>query len=69
MTAPATPAPLLLPLPGVLVCVACGDQRPAGTTPSDARALGWRVWNGPTLSGRPSEVVICPTCIAPGGPG
>ena len=65
-----TPRPagdLLLPLPGVLVCDLCPTSRPAESTDSDARALGWRVWRGHSLTGAWIDVVLCPDCVD-GGP-
>lgn len=59
---------LLLPLPGLLVCDLCPEQRPSESSDSDARALGWRVWRGYTLTGQWSEVVLCPACVAGGHP-
>ena len=39
----------------------CKKYVPAGRSDSDARALGWMVWEGTTLSGSPSAVRFCPT--------
>lgn len=54
---------LLLPLPGMIVCDLCPAHRPPESTDSDARAIGWRVWRGHTLTGVWTDVVICRDCM------
>lgn len=39
----------------------CKKYRPAKMTDSDARAIGWMVWEGSTLGGSVSAVRFCPT--------
>lgn len=58
------PGDLLLPLPGMIVCDLCPAARSSETTDSDARALGWRVWRGPSLTGAWIDAVLCPDCAA-----
>lgn len=60
---PTAGAPML-PLPGLIVCDLCHDDRPYPCTDSDARALGWRVWRGTSMTGAWVEVVLCPSCAA-----
>lgn len=39
----------------------CRKFRPANMTDSDARAIGWMVWEGATLGGSTTSVRYCPT--------
>lgn len=55
----------MLPLPGVVACDLCPTQRVG--TDSDARALGWRVYRGPSVTGDWIEAVLCPPCADGGG--
>lgn len=57
---------LLLPLPGMIVCDLCASRRPDDSTDSDARALGWRVWRGESMTGAWIDVVLCRDCVGGG---
>lgn len=37
-----------------------GDLR---TTQEWARAKGWHIWAGTTMSGRTNQAVLCPRCV------
>jgi hypothetical protein len=45
-----------------LICQAC-KRHQRFESPGEARALGWRVYDGPTLSGAESSVRICKPCM------
>lgn len=58
----------------IIRCLACRtrhvdrqDRTKPGLPEEDAaRAMGWIVWSGTTMTGRPSRQVFCPPCSGRG---
>lgn len=57
--------------PRDLVCDTCPKRYPYADTPAGtrerARVAGWRVFRGPSLTGKELDKVTCPACFKAGG--
>lgn len=58
--------------PGDLVCDTCPNRSvwmdSERATLDRARFLGWRVFDGPGMTGKALKVACCPQCFATGAP-
>jgi hypothetical protein len=58
--------------PGDLVCDTCPNRSvwmdTVEATLDRARFLGWRVFDGPGMTGKPLKVACCPECFRTGAP-
>jgi hypothetical protein len=49
-------------------CMTCGETSMPGATTDRLRAGGWRVWRGPSVTGKKLDQALCPKCFKTGIP-